>query len=87
MEKNLSPYVLQLLFENVEKRSCIDGCPGLIPIFHNPHWPSPPAVAHTLEYLVGVPSKAASFGREEKQVLINIQKALEHLEDGNQVDL
>ncbi len=43
-------------------------------------------VARTLEYLVGVPSKAASSGRKEKQVQINIQKTLEYLGDGNQVD-
>ncbi len=60
----------------------------LIPIFRNPHRkcrPSPSAVAGTLEYLEDVPSKATSSGRKEKQVRINIQKALEYLEGGNQV--
>ncbi len=37
-----------------------------------------------MEYLEG-PSYAASNGRKEKQVQINIQKALEYLEGGNQV--
>ncbi len=36
-------------------------------------------------YFVGVPFKAASSRREEKQVRINIQKAREYLEVGNQV--
>ncbi len=39
----------------------------------------------TLEYLVSVLSKAASSARNEKQVRINIQKAREYLEGGNQV--
>ncbi len=39
----------------------------------------------TLEYLVGVPSKAVPSMREKKQVWVNIQKALEYLECGNQV--
>ncbi len=46
--------------------------------------PSSSAVARTLECLVGVPFKAASCGREEVQVQINIQKAREYLEGGNQ---
>ncbi len=32
-----------------------------------------------------MPSYAASSGRKEKQVRINIQKALEYLEGGNEV--
>ncbi len=38
-----------------------------------------------MEYLEGVPSYAASSGRKEKQVRINIQNALEYPEGGNQV--
>ncbi len=34
--------------------------------------PSPAAVALTMEYLVGVPSKAALSGMENKQVRINM---------------
>ncbi len=55
-----------LLFENIDRRSCNDGSQELIPVFHNPHRKgraSPTAVALTLEYLVGVSSKAASSGR------------------------
>ncbi len=43
------------------------------------------AVAGSLEYLVGVSSKAATSGREKKQVRINIQRVLEYLEVGNEV--
>ncbi len=38
-----------------------------------------------MEYLEGVPSKAALSGRNEKLVRINNQKALEYLEGGNEV--
>ncbi len=37
--------------------------------------------------LVGMPSKAASSGREKNRVLINIQDTREYLEYGNQVSL
>ncbi len=37
-----------------------------------------------MEYLEGVVSLAESSVRKEKQVGINIQQALEHLEGGNQ---
>ncbi len=79
---------LRPFLKNIDRRSYNDGNQELFPVFHNPHRkcrPFPSAVARTLEYLVGVPSKAASSGREEKQILINIQKALEYLEGGNQV--
>ncbi len=69
-------------------RSCDDGGWQLIPIFNNPHRkcrPSPSEAARTLEYLEGMPSYATSSGRKEKQVRINIQKALEYLEGGNEV--
>ncbi len=42
---------------------------GLIAVLHIPQRkcrPSPPAVARNLEYLVGVPSKAATSGMEKK---------------------
>ncbi len=42
-------------------------------------------MARTLEYLVEVPSEAASSGKEEKQVRINTQKAREYREGGNQI--
>ncbi len=42
-------------------------------------------VARISEHLVGLPSKAAPSGREEKQAWINIQKEHEYLEGGNQV--
>ncbi len=45
----------------------------------------PSAAARTLEYLEGAPSFATSSGGKEKQVRINIQKTLEHLEGGNEV--
>ncbi len=38
-----------------------------------------------MEYLEGMPSMAASSGRKEKQVRINIKKALECLKGGNQI--
>ncbi len=47
--------------------------------------PSPSAVAPTLEYLAGVPSKAASSGRENKQVRIYIQETREYPECGIQI--
>ncbi len=80
---------LQSLFEIFDRTNCDDGSRELIPIFHNPHRKgrsSASAVALTLEYLEGVPSKAAKIGREKKQVRINIQETLEYLECGNQVD-
>ncbi len=88
MRKDFCPYFLQSFLENIDRRSCNDGSWQLIPIFHNPHRkcrPSPSAVARTLEYLAGVPSLATSSGRKEKQARINIHKALEYLEGGNQV--
>ncbi len=88
MGKDFCPNFLQPFLENIDKSSCNDGSRELIPVFHNPHrkcLPSPSAVARTLEYLKGVPSYAASSGRKEKQVRINIQKALEYFEGGNEV--
>ncbi len=61
---------------------------GLIAVFQNSHrkgCPSPPAVALNLDYLVGVPSKAGTSGREKKQVRINIQKTREYLDCGDQI--
>ncbi len=50
---------------------------SFIPVFHNPRQKhrssSLPMMALTLGYLVGVPSKAASNGREEKQARSHIQ--------------
>ncbi len=69
MGKGFYPNFLQLLLEHINRRSCTDGNREFISAFHNPRRkcrPSPSAVAHTLEYLVGVPSKAASSRREEK---------------------
>ncbi len=77
---------LQPFLESIDRGSCNDGSRELIPVCYNPHRksrPSPSAVARTLEYLVGVPSLAASSRREEKQVRINIQKVHEYLEGGN----
>ncbi len=65
MGKNFCPHFLQPLLENVDRRSCN----SLIPIYYNSHrksGPSPPVVARTLEYLVGLPSKAATCGIEKK---------------------
>ncbi len=76
MGKDFCPNFLKPFLEKIDRRSCNDGSRELIPVFHNPL---------RLEYLVGVPSWAASSRREEKQVRINIQKALEYLEGGNQV--
>ncbi len=86
MGKDFCPNFAQPFLETVDRGSGNDGSRELIPVFHNPHRkcrPSPSAVARTLEYLVGVPCKAASSRREEKQVRINIQKAREYLEGGN----
>ncbi len=47
--------------------------------------PSPSAVARTLEYLVGVPSKVVLSGRSKNQVRINIQVTCEYLTYGYQV--
>ncbi len=70
MENDFCPYFGRSFLEN------IDGSRELIPMFHNSHRKgrsSPLAVALTLEYLAGVPSKAASSGREKNQVRIYIQ--------------
>ncbi len=83
MGKDFFPNFLQPFLENTDKGSCNDGSRELIPVFHSPHQicrPSPSAVARTLEYLVGVPSKAASSRREKKQVWISTQKARGYLE-------
>ncbi len=63
MGKDFYPNFLQPHLENVDRRICNDGSREPIPVLHNP----PSAVAHTLKYLVGVPSKAASSGRETKK--------------------
>ncbi len=68
-ERLLSNF-LQPLLEKFTIRSCNDGSRELIPVIHNPHRkdrPSPAAVALTMEYLVGVPSKAATSGREKNK--------------------
>ncbi len=72
--------------KNIDRRSCNDGSRELSPKFNNPlriGRPSPPAVARALEYLVEVPSKAASGGRQENQVRINTQETHEYLECGD----
>ncbi len=76
MGKNFNPHFLQPLPENVDRRSYNDGSRKLIPLFHDPHRKgrsSPPVVTPTLEYLLGLSSKAASSGREKKQTWIHIQ--------------
>ncbi len=88
MRKDFCPKFLQPFLESIDRGSCNNGSRELIPVFHNPHRkcrPSPSALARTLEYLEGVSSQAASSRGEEKQVRINIQKALEYLEGGNEV--
>ncbi len=70
MGKDFCTNFLQPFLENIARRSCNYGSRELIPVFHNPHRkcrPSPSVVARTLEYLEGVPSKATSIGRKEKQ--------------------
>ncbi len=54
MGKDFCPNFLQPFLEKIDGRSCNDGSRELIPVFHNPHRPSPSAVARTLEYLEGV---------------------------------
>ncbi len=79
---------LQSVLKNINRISCNDGSRELIPVFHNPHrnvQPSPLAVARKLVYLVGVPSKAASSGREKKQVRIDTRNTRKYLEGGYQV--
>ncbi len=66
IRKDFCPNSLQPFLENIDRRSCNDGSRELTPIFLNSHgksWPSPSAVARTLEYLVGVPSKTVSSGK------------------------
>ncbi len=56
--KDFCPKFLQLFVENIDRRNFNDGSRELFPVFHNPHPKCRPfhsAVAHTLEYLVGVP--------------------------------
>ncbi len=86
--ERLPPKPSPTFSRKVNRRSCNDGSRELILAFHNPHrkdQPSPSTVDLTLVDLVWVPSKATSSGREENQVRINIQKALEYLKGGNQV--
>ncbi len=67
MGKGFYPIFFQPFLESIGRGSCNDGSRELIPVFHNPHrkgGPSPLAVDVTLEYIVGVPSKAAL--REKK---------------------
>ncbi len=80
------PSFLQTLHKNFDGRNCNDVRRELIPIFHDPHRkcrPSPSAVARTLQYLVGVPTKATTSGREEKQARMKIQEIREYLECGS----
>ncbi len=60
--------VTQPFLRNLNRMSCNDGSRKLIAAFHSPlrkGRPSRMAMALTLEYLVGVPSMAASSGREK----------------------
>ncbi len=66
MGKDFCLNFLPPFLENTDRRSYNDGGRELIPVFHNPHRkgrPSPSAVARTLEYRVGGPSKAATRWR------------------------
>ncbi len=68
MGKDFCKNLIEINLQKIDRRSRNDGSRELIRIFHNPHRKvrhSPPAVALTLQYLVGVPSKAASSGREK----------------------
>ncbi len=59
--KDSCPNSLQFLLENFDGRSCNDGSREPIPVFHNPllkGQPSTSVVPRTLDYLVGVLSKA-----------------------------
>ncbi len=63
MGKDFCTNFLQPLFENINRRSCNDGNLERNPVFYRPYRkgrPSHSAVALILEFLVGVPSKAAS---------------------------
>ncbi len=67
LSKDFCSNFIQPFLEN------IDGRWKFIPVFHNPHtngWSSPPALALTLEYLVRVPSNAASSMRLSGQSLL-----------------
>ncbi len=77
MGKDSCPNVLQPFLRNRDRRSRNDGDRELDPVFNNSHRkcrPSPSVVVHTLKYLVGVPSKAASSRREEKHVSVKPAK-------------
>ncbi len=74
MGKDLCPNFLHIFLENIDRRSCNDGSREFIQVFHNPHRKCRP-------------SYAAPSRREEEQVRINIPKAREYLEGGNQVSL
>ncbi len=70
MGKDFSPNFLRPRFEKFDGRSCDDGSREFVPIFHNSHRKGQPfqsTMARTLEYLVGVPSRATSSGREENK--------------------
>ncbi len=71
MEKDFCQNSLQPFLENIDRRSSNDRSRDFLPAFHNPHQkglPSASAMALTLGYLERVLSKAASSGREKKQV-------------------
>ncbi len=81
---DVCPNFLQPFLENTNRRNCNNGSRETVPVLHNPHWkgwPSPLAV----EWLVVVLSKAASSGREKKQVWMHTQKTREYLERSYQV--
>ncbi len=70
MKKDFCLNIRQQFLENIDYRSYNNGSRELIPGCYNPQRkcrPSPSVVAPTLEYLVGVPSQAASSGREKKR--------------------
>ncbi len=69
---------INTFLENIDRRNRCDGSREHIPVFLNPHRKSrssPPVVTLSLEYIVGVPCKAASSGREKEQVRVQRQSS------------
>ncbi len=65
MGKDCCPHFFSNLFLKMLTEGA-ETADAVIFIRHRKSWPSPAAVAHTLECLVAMASKAATTGREKK---------------------
>ncbi len=90
MGNGFCPNFFLPFLEKKGRRGRDDRIREFIHVLHSPHLkvrPSPPVVALTLEYFLGVPYGTASCGREKKQVRIRIRKTREYLECANRLSI